>query len=681
MWHRLYHSTAFWLTLSVLVCVIVYWRWFFTLNIFAWGDWGYQNREFIRQLFWIPQAWHREFLGMVDIGLPQYLIARLFYAAAAQIVPFVLYDRLVFLWPCVLLPAFSIFLLVKKVTKNAFSGFTGVLVYAFNSYILTLNTGELTLSTAYALGPFLLIFFQQSLEKLSLRSVIYAALIGLLVIGYDPRGFYLVVFILLLYFSYFFILNPQARVKSVMLLGTFFSIILLSNLYWIIAFSQTVSSYVGIAINTTIVGQYSYILPRPLLLFSPWWSGGNGRDVSAIQPIPWYFWSIPLFAFLGFWVNRKRSVVIFWAFVALIGIFLTKSLGEPFNAIYPWLYAHIPGFNAFRDAAKFYYLICISYSVLIGCFVSWLLSARYFSTWVKILVILIISGVFLFNAQFVMRGEIGHLMTPRHIPGDYLVLRNYILKQNNFMRVLYIPEFPRWIFRDVDHRALGLEMLLGSNWKSLDDYNKIGPDYSLYDDLTGMFKKQSSHELLNAWSIKYVVVALEDRENEETMYPKNVHPSEFISFFDTLPYLKRIFIGTKQLVVYENSNALSHFSFDPSVHYSASCPDATTCHFVFSTHASFVKFSFNEAYHPGWKIRLGSFSWWNSLWDKNYFLPDTLHTRTQYGGNAFLLADIRPGQLVTLYFAPQASVNLGTIISSLIIFLSLVLVIKLTFFR
>src|SRR6266567_1938714 len=99
MLHKILRSTTFWLSLSILVCVTAYWRWIFTLDIFAWGDWGYQNQEFMRQLLSFPQAWHREFFGVVDIGLPQYMTARLFPAALAQFLPFVLYDRIVFLIP------------------------------------------------------------------------------------------------------------------------------------------------------------------------------------------------------------------------------------------------------------------------------------------------------------------------------------------------------------------------------------------------------------------------------------------------------------------------------------------------------------------------------------------------------------------------------------------------------
>ena len=122
-------ASWWWLVISILLVIIIYWRWFFTANIYTWGDWGYHNKEFIGELFQPPQAWHREFLGLVDIGIPQYPTTRLFYSMLAHLFRPEIYDRLIFMFPSVLIPSISVFLLVENVTKNRLAAFVGSMVY------------------------------------------------------------------------------------------------------------------------------------------------------------------------------------------------------------------------------------------------------------------------------------------------------------------------------------------------------------------------------------------------------------------------------------------------------------------------------------------------------------------------------------------------------------------------
>ncbi len=52
--------------------------------------------------------------------------------------------------------------------------------------------------------------------------------------------------------------------------------------------------------------------------------------------------------------TRKREYILFFALVALVGMLLGKQVSEPFPTLYNWLYETLPGFNAFREASKFY---------------------------------------------------------------------------------------------------------------------------------------------------------------------------------------------------------------------------------------------------------------------------------------------------------------------------------------
>ena len=74
--------------------------------------------------------------------------------------------------------------------------------------------------------------------------------------------------------------------------------------------------------------------------------------------------------------NRRRRYILFFAGVAVVGILLSKQTSQPFDSLYYWLYDNMPGFNAFREASKFYVLIALGYAVGIASLVEWLLPKK-----------------------------------------------------------------------------------------------------------------------------------------------------------------------------------------------------------------------------------------------------------------------------------------------------------------
>ncbi len=666
------------LILSILIAVVGYWRWFFTPDIYAWGDWGFHWPEIIRPFFWYPQGWLPEFLGMVDIGLSQYLTTRFLYSLYAHFLPFVGYDRLVFLVPSVLAPAVGVYLLVRNTTRSAFAGVAGSLVYAFNSYILLLNTGHLTLSTAYGTSPFVFLLYKAAVDKRSLKYSLAAGIAGFISSSYDPRGFYLVSLVLMLYLV--FNAFTQKFRWSTLTFGLLPLIIVgFAHIFWIVALPSTLSSYQGIVLNTQIVGGTAYAFPRALMLFSPWWTGGSRLTWGEIQKIPIYFWVVPVAAFFGFWINRKNKDILFWGLIAIIGIFLVKSTGSPVGDSYTWFYSHIPGFNAFRDSSKFNYLVSLSYSVLIGGFVSKLWS-DYLITKKnsRLLIIVLVLGVFILNAVPQVKGELGRLSRPRTIPADYWKLRDFLKSQDSFQRVLYVPTFSKWAYRDRNHLMLGIYPTISNQWRDLNDYTKTGLEHSAFEESTGIFTKDFSNDLLDKSAIKYVILPPEDLENDEMfLYHPSTTKAKYKLFLDTLPYLKPVNLGLSNMVIYENEGNYDKFTFDPKVDYRVNCPDATTCNFKFNSSAENVKLHFSESYHPGWSIRLGDFSWLGPLTSKNYYINPSLHTRTDYDLNEYALGDIKAGQKATLYFAPQSIINIGSIISGSTLSITFILMIYL----
>ena len=100
-------------------------------------------------------------------------------------------------------------------------------------------------------------------------------------------------------------------------------------------------------------------------------------------------------------------------------------------------------------------------------------------------------------------------------------------------------------------------------------------------------------------------------------------------------------------------------------------------HLTNVTSSVFVNFS--ESFDSNWKVRVGSFAWYDAF-GANYFLPDAFHSKSDATLNSFL---INPGSIrqnlpasaykgnpdgsidvdLTLYFKPQSYFYVGAIVS------------------
>ena len=680
MWHKVVNSRFGGLLVALFISVLVYNKWFFSTSIFGWGDWGYLFSETVKEWATLPSAWIEAGLGYIDIGLSMYVPVRLFYGLLAHLMDFNYFDRLVFLFPSVVVPAIGSFLLVKKVTKNNFAALVGSFVYTFNTYMILLNTGHFTLSVAFGVGIFVFLLYQKTLETKKYFWAVLTGLVAFLEFSYEARAFYLTSWILLLYFVYSLLIQQRFQIRSIAR-NLLFSIIplvitVLLSSFWLISLFINSSSFNGIVAGRQLYGEGHFQILRAMTMFHPFWSGNHNLIWGDPQKILWWFWIIPFIAFSGYWFSKKDKQASFWAIITLLGIFLTKFTSQPFTGIYLWLYQYLPGFNAFRESSKFNYYIDLGYAVLIGLFVSFIIKSK-ISKFIKLILVMGISSLFLINTGSVFTGELARLLTPRHIPQDYIVLKNFLQKQPNFFRTLYFPRISRWGYWDSNHPNVGVLELVISDWKDLNNYKKTGLEYSDFEELAEIFKKDFSPELINKASIKYIIVPLLDLENEEMfIYYSDISREKTIEFLDKQYFLRKIDIGTKELIVYENDYYRTRIYLDNKTDVTVSKISSTQFDLTFNSKDKNAKLFFSEAYHPGWKIRIGGFSWWKSLIEKNYYLNDQYHIRDKYGLNQFDVTEVSDDLKMTLYFAPQTWVNVGSIISfsTLVVSLSWLLI-------
>lgn len=675
---------------TAIIFVIVYRVWIFSGGYLTSGDWPFYYQAFLRHFWGWPQIWEAfTNTGSVDL-VPAFDIFKALYSALSFFVDYSLSSRILYFWPIIIFTPLFSYICLSHFLKNKYAVFVGIVVFSFNTYNLLLGTGDLTLMASFSMLPLLFFLFKQTLEKLEFKYVLFTTL-GLFVSSiYEPRVTYIIVWVLFFYFIYSSFLIDKIKNKKEGTLRITYAIlpIILTgflSLYWVLPLVHLGTLTNNDLFSRNLFGNEFLNILYAVTLFHPFWTG-TVPSVFIVQQIPPYFWLIPFFSFLGLFLNRKNRIVLFFGILSLIGIFLTKQSAYPFAGVYLWLYTHIPGFNAFREASKFYPIIAFSYSFLIAFFIQWLWENWKQARWKiygKYFLTFLIIGIFLWNTKPFITGEIGTLFVTRKIPSDYLVAEKYILEQPTYFRTYWIPTFSRWSPYSNLHPEISAISEEAPLWKNFVKNIGSTKKYSEAELVVKFLQSSKADKLLDDSSIKYVIIPLKDKANDDLFKNYGKERKYYTEAINTTPYLKKVNIGTKELAVYENTGFKSHIYITQANRdaSSQSLQYTSVSSGEYKVYLRHIKqqftLHFSETYSPKWKIRIGVFHWWDSLIRRNYFLSDNYHTPTDVMLNTFQIdpkivcrqsmcqknADGSYDISMTLYFAPQAYLNAGLIIS------------------
>ena len=688
----------------LLISLTVYFKWL-SFSIFAYSDYSFR---FANSLIEIPGfgIWSSFGVGSVNLLLwrlagPNNLLFGLFgfLGFDSNIA-----DKFIILWPWVILSGVSSYFLVRKITKSEIGGLVGSFVFAFSTYFLASNrAGHLLLSTASVFAVLSLLFFIKSLEEKKRYLVILTAFFLFFTGANDFRVLYMIIWLLFFYTLYYLIIinkfsNYKEILKNILIAFSPIIIIFLLNIFWIIASLKVGTLVDNPTLNRSLFGNSFFDITKAITLFHPFWTGGK-IDWFIVQKIPFYFWLIPIFALLGLILNRKNKKVLFFGLISLLGIFLSKQISEPFGSAYKWLFEDFPGFNAFREASKFYFIVTLGYSVLIGAFIAWLWrnwNKQKWQIYSKYFLTFLISIILLWNAKPIVTGEIESMFVPRHVHSDYLIFKGFVLGQEGSFRNFWVPIKSKWNFTTNKKREISHVSIIGNEWKGFisggEKYNQLAVDRRNME----IFKIKNANELFDSTSIKYVIVPINDFANDADpfyWYGRSENPSIrdwYINELDKINFLEKIDIGTEELVVYENKDFRPHiyatqeketvYREIPYEKVKFEQKNPTEYKVLLKNISQPAYLNFSESYHPDWKVRAGKFNWFNVLLDKNYFLPDKYHFKNNAKLNSFLInpeyikqnfskeyyKENPDGSIdveLTLYFKPQSYFYLGLFIS------------------
>lgn len=289
-----------------------------------------------------------------------------------------------------LLGAVSMFFLTKEIFGNKKEGwrnFLPVVLYVFNLYIML--TGFVTTTLlAYMLMPLLLLIYMKGLKErdsfrfafcLSLASVFMASAVG------NPP-IYSIPFILLFFFFAYSLFFRRKYYFSWKFNFQFLVLYLLFNAWWLYLLAASLLTQVGTIQSITAaatVGSSSKFLELVRLLGS--WAFFAGHMGFAYFPFAQSYLNpvlatltflIPVLCVLGFVfrVKKGRSLVVFFAVLAAVGILLSHGDSDDiFGKFDLLIHKIVPFFWIYREPfAKFMALTALAYAILLGSLFAYL---------------------------------------------------------------------------------------------------------------------------------------------------------------------------------------------------------------------------------------------------------------------------------------------------------------------
>ena len=690
-----------------IIHLFAYRVWLFSSGILSHGDWMLSLPNYSKSLLSVPIIWKSYAIGSIDLTPPFYIFLLLEGILSNLGLSYGYIERITFFWPIAILTIPISYFFIKYLVQNRLAALVGALVYAYNTYFFIIQTGHLTLMVGFALAPLVIVLFMQSLEKKSLQHALLCGLVTFVISFYEFRAFYLVTLIALSYYLYFiFSLSTEKAfmtIKKTFLYAVIPLIIVgVFNIYWILPYMFATVSIEGAVFNRALFGKEFFDINTAFTAFHPFWTGGKYFPFIT-QPIPFYFFLTPLLAFTGLYLNRKNKKILFFGLLTLVGIFLAKQNNVPFPDVYMWLYLYFPGFGAFREASKFYFIIALGYSVLMGALISWVWAHWNNGIYQKLKYGVVIFVVLLniWNLKPLVTGSFDTLFVTRTMPTEYESFNSYIDSQNTFFRTLWLPSDSRWGSNTDLHPRVGAANMASGIWKDVD---KSGDYPSLGEKFIAFYALPESAQLLNVTSIKYIIIPKIDKANDDNFFELfGKDRSEYIKTLDKVSHLKKVDDYNGSIIVYENTSVKPHLytteipeSITKDIEYKGVTSEKITnaqYHIKIENITKPFYLHFADSYHPDWRLRVGDFNWLDVLGDKKYFMPANIHTKNNAKLNSYFIdpKTLDGGKVITnkdgsitlnmtLYFVPQTYTYIGTMISA-VSFVSVIILLSVTTIR
>ena len=546
-------ASARWPALVLLALnVVIHFRWLNPHGVLTYGDSGVYPARAQGQLAFNAMSIQTGVgLGGPDLTA-SYHPLQLGYAGLAHFgIGYAGSLKLLVLYPYLIVSASASYYLLRQLLASSAGILVGGSVIILNTYTLVLQGGQLLV----LMGDALLVLWiaqmlRMALDRSTRRRLALFIVTGFALTIYEFRIFYIGAWIIGLLCLYVATLRRTWVPIYVASVGI--AVILALNSYWLLPLGKLGSLSSNELVNRGLFGSQFFDLASSVTLFHRFWTG-EATAVFVRQPIPAYAWFIPAAVAAGVVALRRRPVALFFVIVGLLGIFLTKEAAPPFPHAYQYLYDHLPGFNVFREASKFYVLTAMSYAVFFGAAAD-VISSRGLGTDLRRLGVVffctLLACVFVVNARPLISGSFGTMFVGRVQPAEYRQV-NGLLAGKTFFRTLWLPAVSRWAPYDLEHPAVGLTAAMAGPWAATPEVVAAERAAAGTPQIAALLQQRTAEVLLNSASVRYLVVPVQDPENSDDVF-NSVSRTTYVDLLEKVSWLHRVSLPTTALAVYEN---------------------------------------------------------------------------------------------------------------------------------
>jgi len=566
-----------------LVLGLVFRNWFWK-GIISSGDAPFWFLEEIKEFPSFPFLWSES-----EIGGYQAVLGHFFYFIFfPKLISFLnlsweWIERICFYWLFLTLGAFCSWYLAKTVIPQCKFKFLSVLIYLLNTYVLMIvGGGQVSIFLAYAVAPLTLGLFIQLLKSPrvnKLKSLIITGVALAVQIGFEPR----IALITMMVFGFYCLFHINKLRNLGVWVKLIFSVLIaiFLHFYWIfpsLFLRKAPFSSEVIALNWVNFLSFANF-SNPFSLLHPFWPENIFGKTYFMRP---EFLFLPILAFINLlFINEFKSLrvkknILFFGLLAIIGAFLAKGTNPPAGEVYRWLFNNVPGMNLFRDPTKFYLLVCFSYSMLIpyGIFNTYkrinskfkiqnsksqFKIQNYFSG----LFLLFTIYYLLFLIKPAILGKLEGTFRTKEIPKEYLILKDFLINQQEFFRTFWVPKHQRFGFFSNIHPAISsqnfvtdsicrspfcdLKVEMPEKWGE-----RCFSNDRCYVRELSYFLNPKTADVLGKMGVKYIIVPF-DTEGEIFIAEHKYNPQqrqEVEEFLDTIPWFKKVALVNK-IAIYE----------------------------------------------------------------------------------------------------------------------------------
>lgn len=450
----------------LFVSVISHIAWLNSFTVLTNGDIWFLYTEAMKTANW--GTWVSTLsLGDVNVSYNLFLLTSLWQVFGNNNLNYQIANQVVYFFPIIFVTPIGTFYSLRRFTHSNVGSFVGTLVYLYTTIFLMMQNGGLLIAMAYTLLPILFFFLDRYLSEEKITDGLWLVLFLSVALFYELRITYITIFVFAIYILGFFIFRYREKairhffifVKKSFFLG--FLLLIINSYIYLPLFFSVIKESAGSVLTRGLFGANFFTIQDPFTLMHPFWTGKVPAEFIP-QPIPLYFWIFPLYAFFSLVFAKKSKKILFFAFVALVMVFLGKSASDPFGWIYSWLYFNFPGFGFFREPSKFWIMLSFSYSVLIAYTIVYgvenikKVRRSKLRLSLQTLFLLPIIIVALHTGKPAFTEELGPLFKELIVPQDHYYTKNFISQQKEFFRTYYVPGRYRMAYWSEIHPMLGL---------------------------------------------------------------------------------------------------------------------------------------------------------------------------------------------------------------------------------